>query len=228
MKKIFLEPKKKEVSKEALNQLSELEHDKIGLLTVIQHLEQMKKVEAELERLGKRVYKTKGDLTKYKGQILGCDISAAEKIKEQVECFLYVGTGIFHPLPVALELGKPVFLFKPNQGLERLKEDEVNKYRRKLVINLEEVKRVDRIGILISNKPGQENREFAIEIKKKLENKGKKAYLFYFNTLNPEGLIDFPGVGAWVNTACPRIGIDDLDRFERPIVNASQLIKDGI
>lgn len=226
MKKLFLEAKEREIDEKALEQLSNLKCQEIGLLTVVQHVEQMKEVENKLKQLGKQIHKAKGNQTKYKGQILGCDISAAQKIKEKVECFLYVGTGVFHPLPVALEFEKPVFVFNPKKGLRKLEQAEVERYRKKLALNLERVKRADRIGILISNKQGQENQELAIELKKKLESRNKKAYLLYFNTLNPRGLMNFPKIEAWINTACPRIGIDDLDRFERPLINATRLIKD--
>lgn len=228
MKKIFLEPREKKVSKEALAQLSKLDYEKIGLLFSVQHLEQMKKVEKKLKELGKEIHKAEGNLTKYKGQILGCDISAASKIEERIDCFLYVGTGVFHPLPVAMEFEKPVFIFNPYQGLERLGEDEVSRYRRKVRLNLEKVKNSDKIGILISNKSGQENKKLAVKLKRKLEAKGKQAYLFYFNTLNPRTLRNFPKIEAWVNTACPRIALEDLDRFRRPVINARRLMENGI
>jgi 2-(3-amino-3-carboxypropyl)histidine synthase len=81
------------------------------------------------------------------------------------------------------------------------------------------------IGILISSKPGQENLKSAEVVKEQLEKKGKKVYMFYFDTLIPEELLNFPQIEAWVNTACPRISIDDIERFDKPVVDAKDILK---
>ena len=36
------------------------------------------------------------------GQVLGCNTSSAGAVMEDIDCFLFVGTGSFHPLAVAL------------------------------------------------------------------------------------------------------------------------------
>ena len=71
----------------------------------------------------------------------------------------------------------------------------------------------EKIGILISIKPGQYNLQKALKFKKTIK---KQSYLFLFNNLNPTELENFPQIQSWVNTACPRIeykniiNIDDL------------------
>lgn len=227
MDRVFIEARKEgKIKEKVLKQLSKLGCDKIGLVTTLQYLDHLKEVEERLEDLEKEVYKAKGVETKYEAQILGCDITAAKRIQEKVECFLYIGTGVFHPLPVALETGKPVYILNPNKGLSKLDRSEADKYRKKIIINKEKVKKADKIGILVSNKEGQENKDLALKLKDKLDSRGKKTYLLYFNTLKPGSLINFPDIDGWVNTACPRIAIDDLDKFKRPVVNASKLLED--
>jgi 2-(3-amino-3-carboxypropyl)histidine synthase len=80
---------------------------KIGLVTSLQFAKEIEKVKECLKKKGKKVYIHKS--LKYPGQILGCDISAAKKIEDKVDCFLYVGAGKFHPLGIAIKTNKPVF-----------------------------------------------------------------------------------------------------------------------
>jgi len=51
----------------------------------------------------------------------------------------------------------------------------------------------------------------AWEIKKKLEEKGKRCFIFVFDTLDANEMENFPFIDFWVNTACPRIA-DDKDK----------------
>ncbi len=73
----------------------------------------------------------------------------------------------------------------------------------------------EKVGILISTKPGQENLKKALSLRTKL--KDKKSYLFINNNIDLKEFENF-GIDSWVNTACPRldfdssvINIDDLN-----------------
>lgn len=58
----------------------------------------------------------------YPGQILGCNISTARGIEENV---LFIGEGVFHPLGIALGLPeKRVIAFNPKNGEYRDMEKE--------------------------------------------------------------------------------------------------------
>ena len=77
-------------------------------------------------------------------------------------------------------------------------------------------------AILIGEKPGQMRRTLAMRMKKLLEKHGKKGYLLALEHISPE-LIDFYPVDAYVNTACPRIAIDDSVRYDKPLVTPYEL-----
>ena len=77
-------------------------------------------------------------------------------------------------------------------------------------------------GILVSTKSGQCNEKLALETKKRLEQVGKKVYLFISNNINARALDNFPFIQAWINTACPRL-VDDQILFKKTIVNASEI-----
>ena len=49
----------------------------------------------------------------HKGQLLGCDATAALDIEENVDSFIYLGTGEFHPLHLAYDTEKPIWLANP-------------------------------------------------------------------------------------------------------------------
>jgi len=61
----------------------------------------------------------------------------------------------------------------------------------------------EKIGIIISLKPGQNNFYLAKKLKDLLEKEGKKVFLFLFDDVN--NLEDFNFIELWINTACPRI-----------------------
>ena len=60
------------------------------------------------------------------------------------------------------------------------------------------------------------------EAKRLLEKHGKKGYLLALEHVGPE-LIDFYPVDAFVNTACPRIAIDDAVKYAKPLITPYEL-----
>ena len=77
-------------------------------------------------------------------------------------------------------------------------------------------------AILIGEKPGQMRRSLALKLKRMLAKQGKKGYLLALEHVGPE-LIDFYPVDAFVNTACPRIAIDDSVKYAKPLVTPFEL-----
>ncbi|UCD04284.1 MAG: diphthamide synthesis protein, partial [Candidatus Woesearchaeota archaeon] len=156
----------------------------------------------------------------YAGQVLGCDTSCALEIEKKVDCFLYIGTGEFHPLGVFIKTNKPVFILNPfSKKTRQISGKERVAYERRRSIVISKAKDAYNYGILVSIKPGQNNLKKALEIKKKIEKKGKFAFIFLFDTLDSKEFLNFNWIEAWINTACPRI-IDDS--FEKPVINAEE------
>lgn len=207
MKTLFIESKFK--GKIDLNKIYiEKLPKKIGLITTVQFADYIKKIKNFLEKNNKQIFTAKGN-QKHPAQILGCDITAAEKIKNKVDAFLYMGDGKFHPLGLAMKTNKDVFCFNPfNNYFSKIKKDEINNYKKTMKIKKIRFLSAENIGILVSTKPGQNKLKKAVEIKQRLEKKHKKCYIFCFDTLNPDELENFPFIEFWVNTACPRIEED--------------------
>jgi len=72
--------------------------------------------------------------------------------------------------------------------------------------------------VLIGLKNGQKRVREAIEIREELEKSGKRTLLLALKEVTPEGLTQFPSIDAFVNTACPRVSLDDASRFSKPVL----------
>jgi len=62
----------------------------------------------------------------------------------------------------------------------------------------------------------------AKRLKEFLEKQGKKAYIFIDNNLDLRHLENYPFIDSWVNTACPRIGTDDIVNIKQPLINIKE------
>lgn len=193
-----------------------IKEKKIGLIASIQFIDSLKIVKEFLENKGKIVKIGKGKFNP--GQILGCDISSAKEIEKDVDAFLYIGSGHFHPLGLALQTEKPVY----SLNLEKNEVEEISKLKEKFLkqrfATIALAKDAKSFGILVSVKSGQLKLELAKKIKKKLEEKGKKAYILVFNEIKSEKLEGLD-LDCYINTACPRIAIENRTEFKKPILN---------
>ena len=204
--------------------LSEIDLDKLpkklGLVTTTQFLGKINEIKRYLEENGKEVFIDEGK-KRNEGQLLGCDVGAATKMQDKVDAFLYIGSGEFHPLGVALNTKKEVFIFNPvTSTFSKLNKNNIEKYKKSKKANYARFLHANNIGIMVTIKPGQYSYNKAKEIKKKLEEKGKKCFIFVFDTLDAKEMENFPFIDFWINTACPRIA-DDKDK--RNVIDMSEL-----
>jgi len=175
MKKLFIEVK----SKKNIN--VKLPKGKVGLISTIQYLKQLKELEIKNSVYG--------------GLVLGCNIKNALKIKNKVDFFLFLGEGRFHALEVAEKTGKEVYIASG----DKITKKEIEKYKKLKKGRLLRFLNAKKKGILISIKPGQYNIKEALKLNKKIKN----SYLFIGNEISD--LDNFGDIDVWVNTACSRI-----------------------
>lgn len=145
-------------------------------------------------------------------QVLGCSKPLFSK---ETKAILLIGSGRFHATSLAQETKLPIYILEKNT-LIKISEQEIESFERKEKAAYLRFLHADKIGILISTKPGQQNLKRAINIKNKI--KGKDCYLFLGNDFNTLEFENFP-INAWVNTACPRLDMD------LPILNIKSLEK---
>jgi 2-(3-amino-3-carboxypropyl)histidine synthase len=224
MKVLFVQAKANKDAVEALNKsIKYISEKKIGLITTVQFAEQLTKLKRFLESKGKVaiIGKPTGSAV-LAGQVLGCDVSAATNIENKVDCFLYIGTGDFHPFGLLAKTKKPVYVLEPfTEKIIKIPEEEKQKIWKKQVLKLAQFKDCKTVGILVSTKPGQcELQASAEKVKEKLEKQGKKVYVFVCDNITNSELLNFPHIQGWINTACPRLA---EDMFDKPFVNACEL-----
>lgn len=198
----------------------------IGIVVTIQQVHQLSEIKEFFEKNGKKVVIGKPyGFAKKPGQILGCDIGSAASIDRDVDAFVYFGGGIFHPLGAALATTKPFFAIDPFNGkiesMDSYREKHAKRSRGKVLAALKS----RRFGILVSTKNGQHNMALGKVLKRKIEDAGLDAQILVSNTFDFESLNNMREFDAFVNTACPRIAIDDIDRTAAPLLSANELME---
>jgi 2-(3-amino-3-carboxypropyl)histidine synthase len=223
---IYIEARAKVSVKKAVTQsLSHLESwTKIGLVTTVQHVHQLDEAKNLLEAAGKTVFVGDAGHVKYAGQVLGCDFSNAQVVSEKVEAVLFVGGGRFHAIGAALATGKPTVIADPYEQTAYPIDDQVMRVIMQRWANISEAKEAKSFGVLISLKSGQVKLKEAMTLKRKLEQNGLKATLLAVREVSPSALMQFPTVDAFVNTACPRISLDDAPHFGKPLLSVNETL----
>jgi len=149
-------------------------------------------------------------------QVLGC---SNPKFKEEVEAIIIIGQGKFHSVSLAYESKLPTYVVE-GSSLNQITEEEILKMERKEKGALLKYITSNKIGILVTTKPGQMRFEKALEYNRQL--KEKKGYVFMDNNLNTAEFENY-GIDCWVNTACPR-----MDLNEGAIMNLDKIPKELI
>lgn len=186
---------------------------KICLVSTLQFKGSMKGAKKFLEKNGFVVYDG--------GYVLGCDVSEAKKYERMVECYLFMGSGRFHPLGLQEKTEKPVlFLDIEMQTFEDLSEEK-DKMKIKRKLRIEKAKDLPNFGIMVSTKPGQTRIKQAEEVKRKLEKSGKNVYILVGDYFRPEKLLGLK-IDVLVNTACPRMR-EDAEQFGKIVLNADDV-----
>jgi 2-(3-amino-3-carboxypropyl)histidine synthase len=197
---------------------------KIGLVTTVQHVHQLDEAKKLLEAAGKTVFVGDADSAKHAGQVIGCDFGNAQSVLGKVEAYLFVGGGRFHAMGVALATGKPTIVADPYEEMAYPIQDEARRVIMQRWGNISAAKEAKSFGVLISLKSGQMRLRAAMDIKEKIEQKGLKATLLALREVTPSALMQFPGIEAFVNTACPRISLDDAPNFGKPLLSLNETL----
>src|SRR3989344_3300452 len=184
---------------------------KIGLVTTVQFLYNIKEVETFLKKEGFHV--------EFGGQILGCK----SPVFKDIDAVLFIGDGKFHPKGVYMRDKFQIILLDPfdesmsiltSKDMEELEKKKKGAYIKFLSSN--------KVGVIISLKWGQEFMEPALRLEKKYPD--KEFYYIAFETIDFGELENFPFIECFVNTACPRIGYYDTNKFRKPVVNLTDVL----
>ena len=222
VKTVFIEAQYEgevKLSEEVLDYLSKKGYKKIGLYAAIQFCNNLDKVKEQLKEKKIIVVTTKAKRCGVEGQLLGCD-SAKDSLNldQEVDAFLYIGDGKFHPQALAYGNEKEIICYNPKSNtFEVITKEEISANLKRAQGALVKFHSSQNIGVMITVKPGQEYFLSSLKLQEKYPK--KKFYYFVDNNISFNQLENFPFIDVWVNTACPRIGLDDQAMFRKGVVN---------
>lgn len=197
---------------------------RIGITTTVQHIDMLSEAREILWNAGKSVAIGDAGQLKYAGQIIGCNYSNATAVAKEVDAFLFVGGGRFHAIGIALATSKPTLVADPYEQRAYSIDEEAQKIMKQRWASINEAKKAERFGLLIGLKSGQKKIDETLRIKAKLEKIGRKTTLMSVREVIPEVLMEFPIIEAFVDTACPRISLDDISRFLKPVLTTNEAL----
>ena len=196
---------------------------RLGLVASVQHLDLLAPLETALRDRGYAPRVGRGDRRlAYAGQALGCNYTGAEEVEGEVDAFLFVGTGRFHPLGLALAVGRPVWALDPLQGELAPPIDRAALVRRRQLL-VASVRDARHWGILVSTFAGQNRSPTALALQARARAHGREAEILLAQRVDPADLLG-RNVEAFVCTACPRIALDDSANYPKPVLTPPEFL----
>lgn len=214
----FRNDREVEIDPAVLKPISESGFRKVGLVASIQYMDEMQHVRDALIKSGidVRIGSTDKRMN-YPGQVLGCNFSAAHSVEADVDCFLVVSTGMFHAIGVQLSTSKDVFLLDLNDRTLRNIKDETDRFLRKRYGALYRARDARKFCVVVDTKVGQHRKNLADVMIRDIGKIGGEAVLLTTNEVNP---MDYENMrcDAVIFTGCPRVPIDDQEKFRMPVM----------
>lgn len=195
----------------------------VGLLTVAQHLDELEAASAVLVGAGLEVAvgpEVKGVLSS--GQILGCDVRPARHMASRVSSFLFLGSGVFHPLVVQGVTGKPTVACDHLGGVVQEITPLLDGFLKQRYGLISKASNAQRIGVIVGTKSGQIRLALAGRLVRRLRGTGREAHLLAMGTITPDA-VRYLKFDAFVSTACPRIAPDDAAAYPKPLLTPPEI-----
>jgi 2-(3-amino-3-carboxypropyl)histidine synthase len=97
------------------------------------------------------------------------------------------------------------------------------KFLKQRVIAIDKFRKAKKIGIITELKPGQ---RFGSEkpLIEKLKKEKKEFLIISMNEITNEKLRNFYDIDCFIELACPRIAIDDVEQFEKPLLTYKEAL----
>jgi 2-(3-amino-3-carboxypropyl)histidine synthase len=196
----------------------------LGLVASVQHMDLVPRFELAARKRGIEFVMGQGDRRlAYPVQALGCNYTSAEQVADRVQGFVFLGTGQFHPRGLAFAIDRPVWALDPLTGQLDPPIDRTKLVRDRLLL-IAQCRDARRWGVLVSTFAGQNRSPTALALIRRARARGLDAEALVFGRLDPSDLVgrDFD---AYVNTACPRIALDDASLYPRPVLTPPEFLQ---
>lgn len=200
--------------------LDELEKegvDSVVILSTIQHAKWIPLMEQEVHR--RKMHSTARRYDGISGLIVGCNYSSMPPGER--EAIIVVAGGVFHAIGAAIWSGRTVWSLDPYTRSFRRVDPKTILHKR--LYALSEALEATEFLLVVSTKPGQKRLEAALKAREALKRRGRTAKIAVFNEITREQLENMGRFDAYINTACPRLVIDDPEIFPGPSLNLGEL-----
>jgi 2-(3-amino-3-carboxypropyl)histidine synthase len=198
--------------------ISRLSGKKVSLFTSIQHMTLLEEIRDRLRTAGLKVHIGEpGSREEYPGQVLGCSFSSAGDLPRDVDALVFIGTGRFHPLGLAMASQREVHIMNPLTGeVGIVGKEDLDKMLRSRFGHINRFKEVlskgEMVGVVIGFKPGQRRIALAENLRDILKEREIRTKMVVMDHMDPMKLKSL-GLRLIVSTACPRIALDDSRRY---------------
>lgn len=150
----------------------------------------------------------------YDGQILGCSFFKTD----ENTIFINIVDGLFHSK--ILKINNPESIIYSinimNNSYQEIIKDDIQKILNTKKAALTKFHYVKKIGVVVSQKPGQKIGDKDLKSLKQFLEKNEKDYqIFYSDNTNLNEFDNFNFIDYWINTACPRLSYDDAIEHNR-------------
>jgi 2-(3-amino-3-carboxypropyl)histidine synthase len=195
---------------------------RVGLATTSQHLHQIDRVEGALRARGLEVVVGEARGRLLRGQVFGCEFHTAYHIRDRVDAFAFLGQSRFHAIGVALSTGLPTYLLDPYYREVFDLRREAEQAWKRAVLAVYRALDAESFGLILGLKEGQLLRARAQGLKEGLEALGREVEVFTLREVTPLQLERIDSVDAFIQTACPRLSMEDSGMFRKPLLNPPQ------
>lgn len=192
----------------------------LSLLTDSQHLSQITTVKKIFEEYGYDIIIGRGKGQLNDAQVFGCEFYPAHYMQNRVDAYIFLGQSMFHSASIAMSTEKPTYMLDPYYQEYTEVTEFARGLQKKAILAIYNALDAQRIGLIIGLKEGQYAQVRALELKRTLENLGKKVQLIALTEITEERVRIFKEIDAFIQVACPRISTDN--HFKKPMLSVPQ------
>lgn len=196
---------------------------RVSVATTAQHVHIVPRVVDMLTRRGLDVPKPRSLRPYYsEAQVIGCDYRVVRR--KDVDAYVYLGGGIFHPLGLYLATLKPVVRIDPYSGMVEDLTPEGEKLYRNRLYHVGRAIGARRWGIIAGLKTGQYRPWLIKRLADKILDRGGEYLLIAseVTTLSQLVAVDNDWFDAFIVTSCPRLPTDDFWSYEKPVLTPGE------
>lgn len=161
--------------------------------------------------------------------VLGCAYGRVKALDDLVDAHVIVSGGIFHPLGLALTTQKLVVAVDPYLRKVWNVRSEAERIIRARLYAVYKARLAKRgyLGLIKGSRPGQARSRLYEYLEKLASSKGYRVFKITSNYLTIERLAAIDAaldLDFYVVTSCPRLPIDDLSEFHKPVLTPGEFL----